>query len=325
VTSDRTFVIGGRLTVPRMVLGTMFFGTTVPIDRARACLDRAYELGARFWDTANNYSSWVGGTGDESEACIGDWLAARGSSVRDGVVLATKLGARAAPGGTSLADALGLSRDVVRPQLINSLWRLRTDRVDVLYAHLDDVTTPFEETLGALSELVEEGLVGRIAASNLTAPRLRQALATPSLHRYQALQQRFSYLDPDPATDLGVQIVLDDEVTEICADAGVTLLGYSTLLAGAYTRDDRPLPDGYDTPPNRRALVTLAEEADRAGLDHGQTVLAWMVQRRRPVIPVIGASTPGQVDAAWQATATPLDPTALDRLDGARRQAAGER
>jgi len=320
MTTERSFLIGDRLTVPRMTLGTMFFGTTVPTDRAHACLDRAFDLGARFWDTANNYSSWVGGTGDESELCLGDWLAGRGPSVRDGVVLATKVGARAAPGGNGLADALGLARDVVRPQVVDSLRRLRTDRVDVLYAHLDDVTTPFAEALAALSELVDEGLVGRIAASNLTAPRLREALATPSPHRYQALQQRFSYLDP--SVGFGVQIVLDDEVTEICAREGITLLGYSTLLAGAYTRADRPLPDGYDTPANREALAALAEEADRTGLDRGQTVLAWMVQRRRPVIPVVGASSPEQVDAAWQATATPLDAAALDRLDRAR---VGER
>jgi aryl-alcohol dehydrogenase-like predicted oxidoreductase len=239
--------------------------------------------------------------------------------VRDDLVLATKVGARRAPGGSSLADALGLGRDVVRPQLVDSLRRLRTDRVDMLYAHIDDRSTPFEEVLGALSELVDEGLVARIAASNLTAPRLCQALATPARHRYQALQQRFSYLDPDPATEFGVQVVLDDEVTEICADAGVTLLGYSPLLSGAYTRDDRPLPDGYDTPTNRRALTALAEDADRAHLDPGQTVLAWMGQRRRRVIPVVGASSPEQVDAAWQAVSTRLDDEALDRLDQARR------
>ena len=319
MTVDRTFVIGDGLTVPRLSVGTMFFGTTVPVDRAHACLDRAYELGARFWDTANNYAAWVGGTGDESEVCLGDWFAAHGSSARDGVVLATKLGARAAPGGSGLRDALGLSRDVVRPQLHQSLGRLRTDRVDVLYAHLDDAGTPFEEALGALCELVDEGLVGRIAASNLTAPRLREALRTPSKHRYEALQQRFSYLEPGPATDLGVQVVLDDDVTELCAAAGVTLLGYSPLLAGAYTRADRPLPDGYGTSTTAGALAVLAEEADRAGIDRGQAVLAWMVQRRRPVIPVIGASAPEQVEAAWHATATPLDAAALDRLDRARR------
>ena len=82
------------LDVPPLALGTMYFGTTVPRADALACLDEAFELGARFWDTANNYAFWAGGTGDESESTIGAWLAARGPSAREAVVLATKIGAR---------------------------------------------------------------------------------------------------------------------------------------------------------------------------------------------------------------------------------------
>ncbi|HEU5210299.1 MAG TPA: aldo/keto reductase, partial [Longimicrobiales bacterium] len=108
------------------------------------------------------------------------------------MTLATKVGARPAPGSYDLKDTLGLSLSSVRAQLTDSLRRLGTGHVEVLYAHIDDPATPLEDTVSAMSDLVDEGLVGQIAASNLPAPRLTQALTAPARHRYTALQQRFS-------------------------------------------------------------------------------------------------------------------------------------
>lgn len=96
------------------------------------------------------------------------------------------------------------------------------------------------------------------------------------------------------------------------------MLGYSPLLSGAYTRAERPLPAGYDTPDADHALGVLAKVADRAGLDAGQTVLAWMAQRDRPVLPVVGVSTPEQVSSAWQAVTARLDLGDLTALESAR-------
>ncbi len=313
------FVIGDRLTLPAVAVGTMYFGTRVPAATAHACLDRAFEVGARFWDTSNNYAFWAGGTGDESETCIGRWLAARPASVRGEVVIATKVGARPRDGSTDLADALGLSGRAVRAQVTDSLRRLRTERVDLLYAHIDDPSTPLEETLGIMSDLVDEGLVGQIAASNLTAHRLRQALAVSARHRYRALQQRFTYLQPDPSADLSPHVLLDDDVADVCTGHGLTMLGYSPLLSGAYTRPDRGLPPAYDTPPNHHALHVLAEQAHATGLDPGQVVLAWMTQRRPAVLPVVGVSRPEHVDSAWQAVGTRLGHDTIEALDRARR------
>lgn len=306
-------------TVP-MALGTMYFGTTVPADQGTACLNTAHELGLRFWDTANNYAFWVGGTGDESETALGHWFATRGPAAREDIVLATKIGARPRPGGSDVSDGLGLSAPAVRAQTTDSLRRLRTDRIDLLYAHIDDPTVPWAETLGALSDLVEEGLVGQVAASNLTAPRLQEALEAGSTvpHAYAALQQRFTYLQPDPAADLSPHVLLDEEVEQHCTDHGLAMLGYSPLLSGAYTRSDRPLPDGYDTPASEPALQTLNHVAERTGLDAGQTVLAWLVQRRRPVLPVVGVSSPEQVTSAAQAMMTRLDPDDVAALEHAR-------
>ena len=307
----------GALRIPPMALGAMYFGTRVPADRSAACLDTAFDAGARFWDTANNYAFWAGGVGDESEEVIGQWLSGRGDAVRDQIVLATKVGARPCVAGGDLGDALGLSAEAIRRQVQDSLTRLRTDHLDVLYAHVDDAAVPLEETLGAFSQLVEQGLVREIAASNLTAERLMAAMTTPGSSRYQALQQRFTYLAPSPSADLRPHVLLDDHVSDLCDRYRLTRLGYSPLLSGAYTRPDRPLPEGY--PRSERALATLTEVAGAHGLDAGQTVLSWMVGRHQPVIPVVGVSRPEQVTSAWRAVTTPLAPDELTRLEEARR------
>lgn len=311
-----TFCIG-EIDVPALAVGTMYFGTSVPQPDALSCLDTAFDVGARFWDTANNYAFWAGGVGDESENTIGRWLARHGPAARDDVILATKVGARPRRHGAGLDDALGLSPAAVRDQVTASLSRLGTDHVDVLYAHVDDRAVPFDETLEAFEDLVSDGLVRAIAASNLTADRLREALAEGSGRGYQALQQRFTYLRPAPDADLGPHVLLDDEVSSLCETHGLTRLGYSPLLSGAYTRPDRPMPHGYRLPPDTMSL--LDEVGAESGLDAGQTVLAWMVGRREPVIPVVGVSRPDHVRAAWTAVHTSPTPEDIARLETARR------
>ncbi len=209
---------------------------------------------------------------------------------------------------------------MVRAQTLDSLRRLRTDRIDLLYAHIDDSTVPLTETLGALGDLVKEGLVRQIAASNLTAPRLKEAVeeGKSTGHAYTALQQRFSYLIPSPTTDLSPHVLLDDQIELTCTENDLTMLGYSPLLSGAYTRPDRALPDGYNTSTTRHALNVLAEVAEQASLDPGQAVLAWMAQRSSPVLPVVGVSSAGQVESAREAVTSGLTHDALNRLEKAR-------
>ncbi len=308
----------GSLPVPALALGTMYFGTTVSTDSAFACLDTAADLGATFWDTANNYAFWAGGTGDESETVVGDWFAARGQAAREQVTLASKVGARPVPGHADLDHVQGLSAPAVREQVTGSLRRLRTDRLDLLYAHVDDTSVPLEETLGVLGELVDEGLVREVGASNLTADRLRDAVAVAPTHPYRALQQRFTYLPTAPGADTGPQVVLDAGTEEVASAAEVTLAGYSPLLSGAYTRDDRPLPTEYGTPRSRRLLEELRAVADEVGLDAGQVVLSWMTRRDTPVLPVVGVSRPEQVGSAWAAVTHPLPRETVVRLDDLR-------
>ncbi|MBI9113779.1 aldo/keto reductase [Sanguibacter suaedae] len=308
----------GSVPVPPLALGTMYFGTTVDPSSASECLDAAAASGATFWDTANNYAFWAGGTGDESEMVLGRWFRARGSAARDEVVVATKVGARPLPGYSDLQHVTGLSAASAREQVEGSLRRLGTDRIDVLYAHIDDRSVPLAETLGVFGELVDDGLVREVAASNLTASRLGESLRAASDHPYRALQQRFTWLQPDPAVDITPQVALD-EVTERTAQAAdVVLLGYSPLLSGAYTRLERPLPAEYDTPGVEQRLATLRAQALATGIDAGQLVLAWMTQRSAPIIPVVGVSRPDQVASAWHAVNTSLSTETVAILEDGR-------
>jgi aryl-alcohol dehydrogenase-like predicted oxidoreductase len=314
---------GTDVQVPPLALGAMFWGTHVPEQTAHDLLDLAVERGATFLDTANNYAFWVdGATGDESETCLGAWFASRGRQGRDSITLATKVGARPSRPGGDTSDPLGLRPEAVARQLRESLRRLRTDRVELVYAHIDDHSVPLPEVLAGMQQLVTDGLAGAIAASNLTAERLAEAVrsagSSGGYGGYVALQNRFSYLTPRAGTDFGRQVVLDDEVMAVARAESVLPVGYSTLLTGAYTREDRPLPSGYDHDGTAAALAALHAAAAQSGLDAGQTVLAWMVQRAEPVVPVIGPSRREQLISALDAVSTPLAPQTLEALDSAR-------
>lgn len=228
-------------------LGCMFFGTEIDEERSFDLLDRFRAAGGRLLDTANNYAFWVdGATGDESELLLGRWLSSRGA--RDDVLIASKIGARPQPDGTGYRGRSGLSAPAVREQVTGSLRRLGVDRLDLLYAHIDDRQTPLAETVAAFGALVDEGLVRAVACSNLTLPRLQEPHAVSdhtSVARYVATQMRFTYLTARPDADFKVQELLTDDLADYAAEQGMTVFAYSTLLAGAYGRDDRPLPDEY--------------------------------------------------------------------------------
>jgi len=304
--------------LPPLAVGTMYFGTRVPTAHAHALLDHATDLGASFVDTSNNYAFWEpGATGDESETCIGDWLASR--RCRDRVVLATKAGARPSHPGGDLSDVLGLGAQAVTTQVEVSLRRLRTDHVDLLYTHVDDRSVDLEETIGALQDLVARGLVRAIACSNMSAARLSAALELPR-PRYAAVQNRFTYLQPDPSHDLSPHVLLDDAVLAAARTGDVLPVGHSVLLGGAYTRSDRPIPAPYLRPGTAAALSALGDVAAEHDLDAGQTVLAWMVQRPAAVLPIIGVSAPEQLESAWKAVHTRLSSPAAAALDAVRRR-----
>src|SRR5580693_7250080 len=173
----KRIITDGRvsLEVSELCLGTMYFGYRTDEATAFAILDRFSEAGGTFLDTANCYGQWHGDAG-ESERVIGRWLRSRG--LADRMVIATKVGARTTvPGDPDARHWQGLGAAPIREDAETSLRNLGVDRLDLLYAHIDDRATPLEETVPALVALAEAGTVGLLGASNTATWRIERARA----------------------------------------------------------------------------------------------------------------------------------------------------
>lgn len=314
--------IGGTdgIDASSLCLGALPLGTYVDEKTSFAILDRFVEAGGTLIDTANNYCAWeVGRTGDESEALLGKWLASR--RLRDQVHLATKAGARPAKIGGSLDDAEGLSAPVLREALHSSLRRLGTDRVDLFYTHIEDRSVALEETLGALDGLVRTGATRLVGCSNHATWRIERARATARTHGwtpYTCIQQRYSYLQPRfdvPFPEAGHTHATGGLLDYVRSEPDLTLFAYNTLLAGGYTRADKPLSSPYDHPGTPRRLAALREVAAELDATVNQVVLAWLTGGNPSTLPVVGFSSVAQLDEAIAAMDLTLDPAHRARLD----------
>jgi aryl-alcohol dehydrogenase-like predicted oxidoreductase len=319
-----------RREVSVLALGTHLFGTMTNEATSFAILDRYVEAGGTFVDTADNYAFWVNGTlGGESEELLGRWRRSRG--IGDEIVIATKLGARPLAPGTSFTDnAEGLSARVIRESSQRSRDRLGMDRLDLLYAHIDDPAVPLGETVEAFAALVAEGTVGLLGASNHWAWRVERArnlAATAGLPGYEVLEYQYSYLRP--RTDLpgarspdGMQGMLGgDLLSYLRAEPQLTAVAYSPLMKGAYVRQERLDAAEfaeYDHPGTPARLAALREVAEDAGATVNQVVLAWLIGAEVPVIPLVGASSVAQLDESLAAVDLELTAEQRKRLDAAR-------
>jgi len=297
--------------VSPLCLGTMYFGSKTDPETSRAILDRYYEAGGRFLDTANIYATWVDGYDEpESEPFLGDWMAERGN--RDDLFLATKV-------GFEYGDVpQSLDPDVIEREVEKSLDRLGTDYVDLLYAHVDDRETPLAETMEGFDRLVESGKVRHIGASNYYGWRLARANTIAEergLTPFSCVQPRFSYLVPHRYSDFDRQRPATDEFVTYCDDHDLTMLPYSPLLQGCYGRDDRRIPERYVTTENRLKMETVQDIAERQGISGNQVVLAWMTQRDPPTVPVIGCSSVDQLDENIAALDVEPSDTEMERLN----------
>ena len=318
-----------RREVSVLSLGTMHFGTATDEATSFAILDRYAEAGGTFIDTADNYAFWTGTQGGESEELLGRWRRTRG--VGDEIAIATKLGARPLAPGTSFTDnAEGLSARVIRESSERSRDRLGMDRLDLLYAHIDDPAVPLAETVEAFAALVAEGAVGLLGVSNHWAwqvERARALAAAAGLPGYEVLQYQYSYLRP--RTDLpglrspdGMQGMLGgDLLSYLRAEPQLTAVAYSPLLKGAYVRQDKlDAPEfaefGHPGTPARQAA--LRKVATDAGTTVNQVVLAWLIGAEVPVIPLIGASSVTQLDESLAAVDLELTTEQRTKLDTAR-------
>ncbi|WP_371603604.1 aldo/keto reductase [Streptomyces sp. NBC_01220] len=315
-----------RREVSVLALGAMLFGSVTDEKTSFAILDHFVEAGGTFIDTSDNYAYWVEGRlGGQSERLLGKWRRSRG--VGDGIVIATKLGAEPLAPGTGFVDnPEGLSAKAVREAVERSRERLGVERLDVLYAHIEDRSVPLAETVEALGELSAAGTVGLLGASNHAIWRVERAralAASAGLPGYQVLQYQHSHLRPrfDVPSPLFEDGSLGHAGPELLsylrAEQDLTLVAYSPLLAGAYTRPDKPLPQDYDHPGTPARLAILREVAAETGASVNQVVLAWQIGGPLPVIPLAGASSVAQLKENLAAVDLELTDEQRGRLDGA--------
>jgi aryl-alcohol dehydrogenase-like predicted oxidoreductase len=319
---------GSARKVSVLSLGAMRFGTMTDEATSFAILDRYVAAGGNFIDTSNNYLYFVHGTqGGESETLLGRWRASRGIGAE--VVIATKVGARPlAPAAGLAGPREGLSRAAIREASERSRDRLGVPRIDLYYAHVPDQSgVPLDEQAAAFGELVSDGTVGLLGLSNHWAwqlERARSLAAAAGTARADVLQYHHTYLRmrtdiPDrrfsPDGEIGVA---DGSVLSyLRAEPGMTLVAYSPLLNGAYTRPDKELDRGYDHPGTRARLKALGQVVTETGATANQVVLAWLIGGELPVIPLVGASSTGQLDESLAAVDLRLSAEQRQLLDAA--------
>ena len=304
------------LHVSEISLGSwLTFGAGVEAERAEACVNRAFDVGINFFDTANVYGRGA------AESFLGDVL----SGVdRSSYILATK-----AYFPMSDTDR-GLSAAQIRKQSEASLRRLRTDYVDLYQCHRYDEQTPLEETMEALSELVREGKARYLGFSEWTPDQIRAALALPGVERFVSSQPEYSMLYRK----------IEPEVIPLCEAEGISQIVWSPLAQGILTGKYRP---GSPPPPDTRAAsetfgrmmgrwrdddVLAAVErlrpiAENLGLSMAQLALAWVLREPNVASAITGASRPEQVEQNATASGVRLDPDVLTAIDDALGAAVG--
>jgi aryl-alcohol dehydrogenase-like predicted oxidoreductase len=305
------------LTTPPLILGGNVFGWTADRTTASAILDAFVAGGGRMVDTADSYSSWVhDNSGGESETIIGEWLSARGR--RQDVLIATKVGAEVFGGR-------GLSPARIASSVEGSLKRLRTDYIDLYFAHYDDPEMPLDATLEAFDTLVRAGKVRAIGASNYSAERLQQALDTSAvraLTSFTVLQPKYNLLEREK---------FEGPLQELCVARDLAAVPYSALASGFLSGKYRSTHDAANRP--RGAAVTrylneyglgvlqaLEAVASEASATPAQVALAWLAAQPAVAAPIASATDVAQVEELLAAIGLTLTGDQLARLDATSRR-----
>jgi aryl-alcohol dehydrogenase-like predicted oxidoreductase len=299
--------------VAPLALGGNVFGWTIDEATSFQILDRFVDEGFNLIDTADIYSTWAGKPGI-SETVIGNWL--RRSGKRSEVVIATKVGMEMGPG------LKGLSKAYIISEVETSLGRLQTDRIDLYQSHVDDPATPQEETLAAFAQLIGQGKVRTIGASNFTADRLAKALETSEklgCPRYESLQPHYNLYE---------RAAFEGDLERLCREKSLGVITYFSLASGFLTGKYRSEADSsksqrgngmkkYFNERGFRILAALDEVAARCAANPAQVALAWLMAQPAVTAPIASATNLTQLGDLFAATRLRLDADALDRLNRA--------
>ncbi len=307
------------LRVSELCLGSMQFGWTADEALSHQILSQAYEAGINFIDTADVYSRWAeNNPGGVSEQIIGRWM--KSSSIpRERVVIATKVRGQMGEG----PNEQGLSRAHILGAVEASLRRLGTDYIDLYQAHWYDEEVPIEETLRAFDDLVRQGKVRYIGASNYPAWRLMEALWVSDVHhlaRYDSLQ---------PHYNLAHRAEFERELAAVCRTYRLGVIPYSPLAGGFLTgkyQAGEPLPDSARSSGAQRryfnergwnilaALVKMAKEREKSA---SQIALAWQLSNPLITSPIIGPRTLQQLADNLGAVGLRLESDEMEALNQA--------
>lgn len=293
-----------------LVFGGNVFSWTIDRDKSFRVLDAFYEAGGRMIDTADVYGQQPSGDrGGGSEAILGEWIEARG--VRKDVLIATK---------TGMGNPGGLAPATVAASLEGSLERLRTDYVDLFYAHRDDENTPVEDAVAAFDSAFKSGKARELGASNFSAERLAVFLDAAA----QAGAQPFSVLQPN--YNLAVRSQFEGPLQDLCVARGVAVLPYFGLASGFLTGKYRStsdwdgkarkmILDGIAAQGGWDVLAVMDEIVAESGLTHAEIALAWLNAQPSIAAPIASATSPEQLVELVKAVSLTLDESQLKRLN----------
>jgi aryl-alcohol dehydrogenase-like predicted oxidoreductase len=303
-----------ELQVAPFTLGTNVFGWTIDEKTSFDVLDAFIGAGFNFIDTADSYSTWVpGNKGGESETIIGKWIKSRKNSGK--VLIATKV-------GSDMGQGKSLKKKYILEEVESSLRRLQVDRIDLYQSHWDDLSTPVEETLEAYQQLIRQGKVRAIGASNFSKERLQEALAASKnsgLPRYETFQPRYNLYDREE---------FEREYEQICLSENITVIPYYGLamgfLSGKY-RSENDLAQSargkgvknYLNPRGLKILDAIDEIAGRYNTTPATVALAWLIARPSITAPIASATSVQQLNELVKAASINLDREAIKELNDA--------
>jgi aryl-alcohol dehydrogenase-like predicted oxidoreductase len=303
------------LEVAPLAFGGNVFGWTVDEPTSFVLLDAFVEAGFNLIDTADMYSRWVQGhSGGESETIIGKWLKRSGKRAK--VVIASKVGKEMGP------NSQGLSKPYILQAVEDSLQRLQTDYIDLYQSHADDPETPLEETLEAYDQLIRQGKVRAVGASNYSAQRLAQSLEASEqtgYPRYESLQPLFNLYDRED---------YEKELEPLCREKGLGVISYFSLasgfLTGKYQSKDNlsksARGDFVKKYLNERGF-RIIEALDRVAQQYNMTpvkiALAWLISHPSITAPIASATNLEQLNELIEATTIELNPSVIDLLNQA--------